>query len=447
MSSLSTKNKPAYVALNFMLFFTVLFIQLVLAGRNRNLIYVALGISMMVCIKSSEMELLCATMFLLPNNTYINFGGTSIITIMVTFYFVKAVLFKKTKIYFPLLILSMMLVIYSLFFWFTKSNLRPAIEVIKNFLYIFFCLEIFTDTSSSLEDKYINGIRYLVKGLIFSSILSIVINPNPNIFSQRFVLSPDQTPNTIGILSGFAIGCILMITQTNDFKVTKVWSYTMIPLAVIGFMSQSRSFVFPVLIAFVWILFFKDRKLSRKGNYRLLVFLVIGVALYLVLKNMGGNFPEVVSITTDRIINPKGGDISSGRFRLWSHYLNEIKSDGYIFFFGSGSIISPNNTLVAHNMWLEQWYQFGIIGNILIALTFWISISYIRRENGIRKLSLYGFLPLIMFLAASFFSHTFVGSAETIRFFLAIIAIYVFTEKKNQKNSNYNCKRYTKMKF
>lgn len=435
MGFLPNKKRPSYAMLNTILFLIVLFAQLVLAGGNKNMIFIILAVSIVLSLKATKMELLCATMFLLPNNQYINFGGISIITIMVTLYFLKAVIFEKAKIHFPLLIFSMLLVSYSLFFLFVTRESRIIVEAAKNFLFLFFCVDIFADTRSSLVEKYINGVKYLIKGLIFSSVLTMILNPT--MLDKRFALSPDQTPNTIGILSGFAIGCVLMITQTKYFKVTKIWLYTIIPLMIIGFWTQSKSFFFSVLIAFTWVMFFRDRKFDLEKKYRLLVVLLIGVVFYLATTNVGGQFSEVISRTMDRIFNPRGGDISTGRFELWNDYLNEIKSDGYIFFFGSGSTMS-SNTMVAHNLWIEQWYSFGAIGNIIIILTFWVSVSCVRKKNSVKKLSLYGFLPSILIFATSFFSHTFVGGADTIRFFLAVIAVYVFAEE-NQKEPNYCC--------
>jgi hypothetical protein len=391
-------------------------------GATVYLEYAALALFMFVFIKSSKFELLGIILFLLPSNQYINLGSTSIITILVTLYFFKMIVFNKKLIYIPLLLSGMMLICYCALF----GTLGTISIAIKTFLYLFFCLDVFTDPNSTVKQKYIDGIKFLVLGIIASFCISILLQPD--IFNVRFSLTGEQSTNTLGILAGFAIGCILMLIQSEHVDIKSAWLYTIFPLAAVGFMTQSRSFIFTILIAVVWCLLFSLVKLNKKINYKFLVLLAGVCVVYFIIMNSNGQWAEVISNALERITNPKNDDISNSRFDIWSYYLNEFTQNKFILFFGKGTYMSSSLMYVAHNLWLEQLYLLGIVGNTIIVLMFGVSIKYIYKKSGIEKLSFYGWLPLVMIFATSFFSHTFIAGADTIRFFLAVVAVGVFAK-------------------
>lgn len=389
-------------------------------GATTYLEYVGLTLLIFVFIKRSKLEILGMILFLLPNNEYINLGSTSIITILVTLYFLRMIVIDKRLIYIPLLLSGMMLICYSVLF----GSLGTISIAIKTLLYLFFCLDVFTDPNSKVQQKYIDGVKFLVLGIITSSCISILLQPD--IFYGRFSLTEEQSINNLGILAGFAIGCILMLIQSK--YVERAWLFSLIPLAAVGFLTQSRSFVFTILIAVVWLLVFSLGKLNKKSSYQFLVLLTGICLLGFIILSGNGPWIEVINNALERIMNPQDGDISTGRFDIWSYYLNEFAHNKFILFFGKGVIMSSSLMKLAHNLWLEQLYLFGIVGNTIIILMYGITVKHIYKKAGIKKLSYYGWLPLIMIFASSFFSHTFIAGAGTIRFYLAVVAVGIFAE-------------------
>lgn len=89
---------------------------------------------------------------------------------------------------------------------------------------------------------------------------------------------------------------------------------------------------------------------------------------------------------------PRNGDISNARFGIWSYYINEIVQNKSILLFGKGTIMSSDLNLVAHNLWLEQLYFIGIVGNIIVITMFGVSIKYILKRTVVENFSIYGWL-------------------------------------------------------
>lgn len=337
--------------------------------------YVALALFLFVFSKSSKLELLGIVFFMLPSNQFINLGSTSIITILVTLYFFKMIVFNKKLICIPLLLSGIILICYSALF----GVLGTISLAIKTYLYLFFCLDIFTESSSTIKQKYIVGIQFLVLGIIVSSCISILLQPD--IFNVRFSLTEEQSTNTLGILAGFAIGCILMLIQNEQINIKSTWLYTIIPLAAVGFMTQSRSFIFTIVIAVVWCLFFFLGKLNKKTNFKFLLLFAGVCLLFFIIMNANEQWTEVMNNAFERIIDPRNNDISSGRFDIWSYYLNDIVQNEYILFFGKGTIMSSSLSMVAHNLWLEQLCLFGLVGNTIVLFMYGISIKYICKKR------------------------------------------------------------------
>ena len=76
-----------------------------------------------------------------------------------------------------------------------------------------------------------------------------------------------------------------MLIQSEHVDIKSAWLYTIFPLAAVGFMTQSRSFIFTILIAVVWCLLFSLVKLNKKINYKFLVLLAGVCVVYFIIMN------------------------------------------------------------------------------------------------------------------------------------------------------------------
>ncbi len=416
----SIKNKKVNIFLFMILTLIVLLFQLVSIGRNKYLEYIGFIIMLPLSFLVSKENLLSMIMFLLPNNQYINIGQTSIITIIVTIYLLKAVMINKEKINVAQMFFGILLIIYSMFFY----NLGAISFAIKTFIFLFFCDNIFSDKRINKKKIYINGIQSLTLGIIISSLITIIINPY--MLDRRFSLTTEQSTNTLAILSIFALANILMMIQNKHFVVGKLWSCLSFLLIVIGILTRSKTFIFGCLIVLIWMLIFSTYKHSEKSKIiKLLIFIVL---LFIITINIKPEFTNLIVNVIDRVINPKHGDISTGRLNIWRAYFNKISTEGFVLLFGSGTNMNQDIGMLPHNLYIEQLYLFGIIGYFLIIPMFIITAKSIYKNNSNLKVSLYGVLPIVLILVISFFTHSFIGGADTITFFLAIVAAGMYIQ-------------------
>lgn len=414
----NTKDKLAWI---LVLFFIVLLFQLAASGWSRYFEYIGFTLVFILSMIATKQQMIFIVMYLLPSNQYINIGGTSVVTILVVLHCIKFVLFQREKLYIPHIMIGLILIIYSL----TFHGLESISYSVKIILYLIFARSIFTENNRSL---YINCIKYLSLGIVLTSITTLIVNPE--LLVGRFSLTVEQSTNTLGILSAFAFANMLMMIQNKLYKLEKSWLFISIVLLGVGFLTQSRSFLLGIGVASIWVILF----FFYKNNYKqkMVKIFLGGLLLISVLVLISPSLLQTMEMTIERVVSPRGGDISNNRFDIWSYYF-EVLKDVNLFLFGAGTNISSGINMLPHNMYIEQIYHFGLIGNVLIVLLFIITIVSIYKNDSTLRISFYGFLPLFIMLITGFVTHSFIAGADTVRFILAIIAIGVY---KNARDFN-----------
>ncbi len=124
-----------------------------------------------------------------------------------------------------------------------------------------------------------------------------------------------------------------------------------------------------VVLLFSWKIFFNDNFVSKRMRTYGLLILIIAVALF------SWKFGDVFSIIIDRIREGTASDGGSGRNIIYTYYWSGIvDSDILSFLFGHGanSGLSVGLSLMAHQDWLQLWYEYGLC-SIFIYLGFYIS--------------------------------------------------------------------------
>ena len=127
----------------------------------------------------------------------------------------------------------------------------------------------------------------------------------------------------------------------------------------------------------------------------------------------------------------EGGDVSNGRFEIWSDYLNMILQKP-LFGFGADSLQTLDDARSAHNSYLQITAELGIIGVILFFLPFVYGLlvghksrrkiqTNERRKTAMLTFSM--FWQLFVFIIALFES-TF--STENVVFMLFVTQLIMF---------------------
>lgn len=374
---------------------------------------------------SSKIEVLLIIMYLLPSNQYINLGSTSIITILVTIYIIKY-FSKGGKILKSQLLLGILLLLYSVVF----HEFESLPHVVKTIIYLVFCWIVFTDDEIKLKETYVYSIKFLSLGIIIPSIFSLIINPN--IINERFSLTPEQSINTLAMLIAFTLINILMMIQNKNYQIEKKWIMMCLLLSGIGFLTQSRQFLIGLVMGTLWLIIFSLYKENSK--FRIFKLILIVSLILIIILFIFPQLSQPIMNALERVTKPRNDDLTGGRAMLWKFYNNEIINNINVFLTGTGRNVSPTIDMLPHNLYIEEVYHFGIIGSSLVFMLFTLTIKSIYKSNKSLNFSLFGLLPLLLILLNSFFTHSFVGSADSVRFIIASFTVGLYKRNKNDSS-------------
>ena len=198
-------------------------------------------------------------------------------------------------------------------------------------------------------------------------------------------------PNYYSISVIFAITLCIMLFFNNEGN--RILIGVMIgALAIFGFMSYSKMFLFAILLV-VLIFILRGSQTPRQKLVTLLVFsLGIGLLYTWMINN------SYISEMTERLF--EDGDITTGRNYIWSVYLNYIFDSPLTLLFGDG--IGAGNMYVggAHNTFIESIYLIGIFGSIIFLVTF-ISIFLYKKYDIKRNIVNYALPIVFVFMISS----------------------------------------------
>lgn len=403
-------------------------------------IYMAYIIIILWSIFTSPKNILLMTFFLLSDNRILDIAGISIQLILMLIYLVKFRLIKSSKIYSDILLISVIEIIYC--FIYHTYGINEVLQGFKFAVVILFYTLLLTESDLLNKETYKSLIKISVIGVVSSIIIAILLNP-VSLLNGRFAISEDSNWNLLGILSAFLFAhAILMYfyEETNKNKIFLVYSILMIICAMV---TTSRTALIVVLFSFVWIIMFIGKS-KKTTNKKFVTIVCIFILMFLI-------FTGIIKISfldklIDRITNPRQGDISNGRFTLWTQYISYLISHEKVLFFGNGNplvegiiVASDTESLVAHNLFIEQIVTYGIVGNIIIASMYVVSYKTIKHKyledysGNIRMHKRY-LLNIILIFIAGMFSHLLTSVLVTSELYLGIIQYIVLaSNEKGEK--------------
>ena len=151
----------------------------------------------------------------------------------------------------------------------------------------------------------------------------------------------------------------------------------------------SRGAFLSIVIAAIWVIIFGFTRLRKSRNILIIVVMLIILMYVLYVCRVGfivDIYDNLILRTTAMLKTNTSGqfmDVSSGRFTIWNFYLEKLKTDEVLKFFGNGFnrfYYRENGGMgfVCHNVWLGSIMGVGIIGTIgilLMYMGYWKSIA------------------------------------------------------------------------
>lgn len=380
---------------------------------------VALALTAFTALMMNGNQLMILMLMLVAPNRILTYGPISAPTIVMMIGIFKGISYirmmnKKFTLY------SFLLVSISLATMFIGD--AQVFDAIKIIIVLIFLMN-YTEYNN-IEEKYDVYVYYCSIGCILSALITLLVNPDSLRESSRFALSGNGE-NVLGILCGIMIinvMCIILQKRySNNFELLIIASI----LALVGFLTGSRSFLLVIAIGGMSILFILIIKLNMKRLFKVIILLCVALVIALVLFSKSSFIQNYANQILYRITKLQSMDISNGRYALWEQYINVFHNNPIYLLFGCLDYGKFGIELVAHNMIIEQIASFGVISSAIIIVLYMTAYKYIKNKSVSKVMFSEMFAPMISLLCVSMVSHTLLGVPQTIMLYLSGLAILV----------------------
>lgn len=377
-------------------------------------------------------------LFLLADNNILDLGGISIQLLIMLIYILRFIFFRKRTPFFKTILSGTVISLYS--FLYVSLGIVYALQGLKLALMIVYLTEFLSDTYALTREEYENYLAYAVEGLLISVVAAVIVNPSM-LLSARIALSSDSNWNLLGILAGllFVHSFVMCFDQRKRGSVYVVYS---ILTAACALISTSRTALLVCAIGIVWVIFFinKKRTLLRK------LLIIFAICVFLVLLIQGVIQISYVDKLVDRIINPRRGDISNGRFVLWSGYIDYLLAHKSVLLLGYGKTLIEGITSgtsvaskMAHNIVIEQFTMYGILGTAVVYTLYRTSVWHIilsaKKEVRFQFKWKYA-ITIILVFVAGMFSHIITSVLVTMELYFGLIQYIALSRAETQTGSD-----------
>jgi len=223
--------------------------------------------------------------------------------------------------------------------------------------------------------------------------LSIRIGDVERHFHLGTGLRVSNDPNMLGIITSTAICTALVLNYRQSASKLYLW---FIPFFLLfGLFTQSRTFIFSVVILFVYYVFASFLKSSAKNAKKAVSSLFIAVVLLV------GTFFLVNALLPQYIINLatrfEADDITNGRTLIFQSYNDFLRDNPRYIPFGAGlnyhKLISGLPSV--HNGFQQVLVSWGIAGCFIITI---VMVTLYKAASLSSKFELMRLLPLIMYI-------------------------------------------------
>ena len=364
-------------------------------------------------------------MFSLCANELLDIGSTSLTMIFVALFCAIQSVFrlKESKIPASVFLSLYVLAALGLIALFVVDTKEALLNTVKHIFFLFYTANVIEESRESWKKLYTEVFQYMGFGVIFYTLLSIAINGLPSL-SVRFTPADEITINFFGIVGALAIVNMLygsLILKSN----AKLNTLVIVGCTFCGLLTQSRTFILAVGLGIVLIALFTP---SMRIKFRFLAVGFLSALIVLTLYKSVPSIAERIDAVIFRILDPSDGDISNGRYDLWAKTINAMTSNPTYIWLGAGDYnrigaIDEGKVRVAHNLFLETWVIYGVIGCVLLVIIYIIYLKYYMFSIKKGTLKIVTLSPIIVMLCSFFYSHHFIGKSMSIVFVLSFLPI------------------------
>lgn len=413
----------------------IFFAQISVNNHSNAIMLIGYCIALFWAFVNDSSILMAMNLFLLSDNSILDVGGISIQLLFMCIYLIRFSLFKRGAVYQKTFLAGLLIVVYSIIY--IDLGVGYVLQGLKLAVMLIYMTEYLSEEGSMTRINYEKQLSFAVMGVFLSVVVAICVNP-AMLLSARIALSGDSNWNLLGILSALLFSHSFMMFFVEKTNGNKYIFYSVL-MAVCALISTSRTALLVAAIGVIWALLFinKHSTILRKG------IILLGIVLILVLIANGTIQISFVNKLLDRIINPRRGDISNGRFTLWAGYIDYLRTHKNIMWFGYGKTLiegirttTSMTSNMAHNMFIEQLTMYGIVGTVIVTILYLTSIKRIIKKAHSKDIVLKKkyIVGILLVFVSGMFSHIITSVLVTTELYLGLMQYVTLSIKKEYEN-------------
>lgn len=343
---------------------------------------------------------------------------------------------NKTKAHPKYFIISIFLLLL-FYLWMAVSLLfTPS----KSYAYIkvsFFLINIFAFAIPLLYYKL--DVKFFVKGFVLISILcGLFYLPFQFLYQvgemSSVVDEGNSSIHTMYLAIGELLGLSFLFCTTQE----RLWQskmlqslITLICIVVLALIGARGPLLFALLLALMYMMFSGKIKLTSIFNVNFFLRICLGLIIIIALYLKNAEYLDVLierTVSRFMVLGESGNSNSSALARV--NYLNisieHIFKNPFVFLFGNGVgsfgilVLHEDIRAYPHNIILEIFFEFGLIGLMIFMLWIIYSLKFIKSKSS--HISIFILSYLLLNLLKS-------SSLVDIRLSFIILSIYMLGKK------------------
>lgn len=246
-----------------------------------------------------------------------------------------------------------------------------------------------------------NAVIFFSFGIISATVVSLILSNNTNML--EFIKVIDYEYIGVRRLCGFypdpnfysaqvvtALGGVLILV--NKSRMNPIFnSFLVIALVACGLIAISKSFLICLgILTIIWLL---CSMREHKGHKKIMMVLLI-LAISITALLQFGIFSDIINEYLIRFSSvDDASSLTTGRSELWKAYFQYFFDNPLELLIGKGFTSTLDGVPKgSHNTIIQCLYQLGILGTILIAISIFNTLTYIKKGT---KISL-GYVLLLL---------------------------------------------------
>lgn len=365
-----------------------------------------------------------------PSTRSMEIVGVSVAVWVCLLYLIKKIFVNKGSFHMEILIPMGVYLIYCLQFYYRfDSVMYGFLQPLKMLIVLFFLYEYAIDGKSYINKaSKISKILFVWLSGAVLALLPVLMTTNVVGRIQAF----NNDSNILSVQTVFILSCASVLLMKNN-KGMSFFSYTVVVVVSMAIClicgSRNGFLLLLILFASMIVLNLNDKRFVKSVVILVTIILLITIALNTSFVQM-----YISGIQHRLDLLEQSGNVSNGRYDIWNEYISVFNNSIWLWFLGLGTYSNYGLAYMAHNMFIEDISNYGIIGMLILyyayaRIFFTVYKVNMSVRNCVGRPRLFGVIPFIIPLVGGLTLHSMTSLPNTLMLYIGVAMMTISCEK------------------